>query len=117
MLVLPLSGWLFNSAAGFPLQWFGLFNLPSLTGGRDDGLRHLAIEVHETAWWILVAVLVAHAGAALKHHFLDRDDTLRRMWPFGLPRRQAADAALPDMAPPVPSDPTSTDEPAKDARP
>ncbi len=32
MLVMPLSGWLFNSAAGFPLQWFGLVNLPSLSG-------------------------------------------------------------------------------------
>jgi len=82
MLVIPLSGWLFNSAAGFPLQWFGMFNLPSLTGGRDDALKAAAHALHEGGWWVLVGLLVAHAGAALKHHFLDRDHTLTRMLPW-----------------------------------
>ncbi len=103
MLALPLSGWLFNSAAGFPLQWFGQFNLPSLTGGRDEALKAIAHEVHELGWWLLVAVLAAHAGAALKHHFVDRDATLRRMLPFG-----GRDAVRPAAPPAAPAPPPET---------
>ena len=87
MLVMPLSGWLFNSAAGFPLQYFGLFNLPSLTGGKSDALRAVAHAIHENGWWLLLAIVALHAAGAVKHHIIDRDDTLRRMWP-GNTRRE-----------------------------
>ncbi len=89
MLALPLSGWLYNSASGYPLQWFSLFNLPSLTGGADAALKGLAHDVHEYGFFVLVLALLAHAGAALKHHFIDRDDTLVRMLPL-LRRRPPA---------------------------
>ncbi|MBN8482081.1 MAG: cytochrome b [Xanthomonadales bacterium] len=82
MLAIPLSGWIFNSARGYPLQWFKLFNLPALVE-KNEGLAELAIDVHVALFWILAAVLVAHVGGALLHHFLERDDTLRRMLPFG----------------------------------
>lgn len=86
LLAIPLSGWLYNSAAGFPLKWFGLFSLPKLSG-YDADLKHLAGEVHETLFYLLAAVVLVHAAAALKHHYLDRDETLRRMWPWlGKPR-------------------------------
>jgi cytochrome b561 len=42
--------------------------------------------VHEYLFWFLVAVLVVHVGAALKHHVFDKDNVLRRMMPFGRPR-------------------------------
>jgi len=93
MLLLPKSGWLYNSASGYPLQWFGLFNLPSLTGGADPALRAVAHELHEYGFWLLVIALVAHAGAALKHHIVDRDDTLVRMLPL-LRRRAAAPTSV-----------------------
>lgn len=80
MVVLPLSGWLFNSASGYPLPWFGLVNLPALAG-RDEGLAELAEEVHEYGFWVLVALVAAHTGAALFHHFVQRDTTLVRMLP------------------------------------
>jgi len=80
MFVIPLSGWLYNSAAGFPLQWFHLVNLPSLTAA-DPGLKALAKEVHETGVFTLIAIVVLHAAAALKHHFVDRDSTLQAMLP------------------------------------
>ena len=80
LFALPLSGWLLNSAAGYPLQWFGVFNLPHLVA-RNAPLRELAEEVHETGFWLLVALVIAHAGAALYHHFLKRDATLTRMLP------------------------------------
>lgn len=81
-LALPLSGWWFNSVTGKPLQWFKLFNLPGIAA-KDDALRHLAHAVHEYLFWAIVLLLVAHVGAALKHHVFDGDDVLRRMLPFG----------------------------------
>jgi cytochrome b561 len=102
MLAMPLSGWLYNSASGYPLQWFWSFNLPSLTGGRDEGLKAVAHFVHEWGFWLLALLLLAHAGAALKHHLFDRDDTLVRMLPL-LRRRRAAPipAAEPAAVPAV----------------
>ncbi|MHC1480257.1 cytochrome b [Frateuria aurantia] len=81
ILAIPLSGWWFNSASGYPLQWFKRFNLPAL-GARNTDLAATAKNVHEYLFWLLVLVLVLHVGAALKHHYLDRDNTLLRMLPF-----------------------------------
>ena len=85
---IPLSGWWFNSLTGKPLQWFKLFNLPALVGANGD-LSHLAHAVHEYLFWFLLLVLVAHVGAALKHHVFDRDNVLRRMLPFGRVRNDS----------------------------
>ena len=85
---LPLSGWWFNSLTGKPLQWFKLFNLPALVGANGD-LSNLAHAVHEYLFWFLLLVLVAHVGAALKHHVFDRDNVLRRMLPFGRVRNDS----------------------------
>ena len=83
MFVVPLSGWLFNSAANSALQWFGLFHVPALWGA-DPAMKHLAREVHEDGFWILAALVGLHVAAALKHHYFDHDETLRRMLP-GIP--------------------------------
>jgi len=80
LFAIPLSGWLFNSAAGFPLQWFELVNVPALAGA-NTGLKETAKELHEGGVTVLLVVLALHAGAALKHHFLDRDRTLASMTP------------------------------------
>lgn len=79
LFVLPLSGWLFNSAAGFPLKWFGMLALPKLFTGYNPELKQLAHELHETGFYLLALLLLAHAGAALYHHYLKKDDTLNRM--------------------------------------
>jgi cytochrome b561 len=80
MFAIPLSGWLYNSAAGFPLQWFRLVNLPPLAGA-DPALKALAKGAHETGVITLIVLVAAHALAALKHHFIDRDGTLAAMLP------------------------------------
>ena len=80
LFAIPLSGWLFNSASGYPLQWFGQFNLPALAG-RDAGVAQLARQLHEYGAWLLLALVGLHAAAALYHHFVRRDATLRRMLP------------------------------------
>ncbi len=89
LLAIPLSGWVLNSASGFPLQWFGLFNLPAIAG-RDHGLHELAEEVHEWLFWAMVALAVAHAAAAFYHHLFQRDATLARMLPRGWLRTDAS---------------------------
>ncbi|TCV95692.1 cytochrome b561 [Luteibacter rhizovicinus] len=88
IVALPLTGWLFNSAHGYPLQFFKQFNLPALVE-KNPGLSDLMGSVHEYLFWFLCLVLVAHIGGALKHHLIDRDDTLRRMLPFARTRRSA----------------------------
>lgn len=88
LFAIPLSGWVLNSAAGFPLQWFGLFNLPAITG-KDHGLHELAEDVHALLFWALVALALVHAAAAFYHHLFRHDATLARM----LPRRRRRPAA------------------------
>ncbi len=80
MLAIPLSGWLMSSAKGFQTVWFGVLPLPDLLG-KDKALGALLADVHEVLSWTLVAMVAAHGGAALKHHFIDRDDVLARMLP------------------------------------
>lgn len=84
MFAMPLTGWLLNSAAGYPLQWFGLFNLPRFAA-TDEGLRELAESLHENGFWLLLALVIVHACAAFYHHLFQQDTTLTRM----LPRRRA----------------------------
>jgi len=79
LLAMPLSGWLFNSAAGFPLRWFNLVQLPKLLTGYNPALKDFAHELHETGFYLLAALLLVHAGAALFHHYVIKDDTLKRM--------------------------------------
>ena len=78
MLALPLTGWLYNSAAGFPLRWFNLVNLPALSAA-DPQIKGWAKELHETGAALLIALVGVHVLGALKHHFLDKDSTLQRM--------------------------------------
>lgn len=80
MFALPLTGWLMNSAGGYPLPFFGLFELPDIAS-RNESLFRLWIVVHRWLGYALVLLLVLHAGAALRHHWQLRDDTLRRILP------------------------------------
>ena len=81
LLLIPLSGWVVNSAAGIPLKLFWLVPLPDITAA-DDALKESAAEVHEVAVALLLALLALHVAAALWHQFVRRDGILRRMW-FG----------------------------------
>lgn len=80
LLVMALSGWLYNSASNFALRWFDLFSVPALSG-PDKQLKELAGDIHGTTWMILLALIALHIGAALKHHLVDKDHTLRAMLP------------------------------------
>ncbi|MCX7148573.1 MAG: cytochrome b [Rhodocyclales bacterium] len=89
MIVVPLSGWLMSSAKGFQTVWFGVLPLPDLLA-KDESMGNLLKEVHELLNWSMAALVVAHVGAAIKHHLMDRDDVLTRMLPF-LGNKQTGD--------------------------
>jgi cytochrome b561 len=77
----PLSGWMMSSARGFPVSWFGFFQLPDLVP-KSKPLYDALLTTHGLLAWVLYAVVALHVAAALKHHFMLRDDVLRRMLPF-----------------------------------
>ena len=78
MVAIPLSGWLMSSAKGFQTVWWGVLPLPDLVG-KDKALGNQLQTLHMALNWLLMAVLLGHVGAALKHHFVNRDDVLTRM--------------------------------------
>ena len=83
MLYMPIVGWLMSSAAGFPVSFFGLFALPNLVS-PDKQLMELLKELHEIGGNAFIFVIAAHFGAALYHHFIRKDNILRRMLPLVL---------------------------------
>ena len=80
MFAIPLSGWLMSSAKGFQTVYFGVLPIPDLIE-KNKELGHLLAEVHETLSWLFIILLVGHIAAALKHHFIDKDDILVRILP------------------------------------
>ena len=82
MLAIPLSGWLMSSAKGVQTVWFGVLPIPDLLA-KDKALGDLLQTVHVSLNLGLGVLVLGHVGAALKHHFIDKDEVLIRM----LPRR------------------------------
>ena len=78
MVAIPLSGWLMSSAKGVQTVWFGVLPIPDLLG-RDRELGDLLQQVHKLLNLLLMLTLAGHVLAALWHHFVLKDDTLRRM--------------------------------------
>lgn len=78
-----VSGWLNVSTSPLPLptRFFGLFTVPNIAR-PNMALSMTAKTVHATLAWALIALIVLHVIAALKHHLIDRDDVLKRMLPF-----------------------------------
>ena len=76
----PISGYLYTLAAGFPVVWFGLFELPVLID-KNDELKPLLKAVHFWLNMTLAAAVAMHVAAALKHQLIDRDGVLKRMLP------------------------------------
>lgn len=86
MFAMPISGWVINSAADFPLKWFGLFPVPPLVA-PDKGVQDTAETVHLILFWILLGFVLLHIAAAVHHHRRRRNDVLTRMLPFTRSRK------------------------------
>ncbi|WJF89808.1 cytochrome b [Paraburkholderia bonniea] len=80
MLVIPLSGYLYSSAANVPVVYLGLVPLPRLIA-PDAELKVLLKTVHVVLNYSLLVLVVMHVAAVIKHQFLDRDGLLSRMLP------------------------------------
>jgi cytochrome b561 len=80
LCVQPTIGFLQSNAANFPIVWWGVVRLPPLIG-TDETLGETLVEVHEWGSRVILVLVLLHVAAALRHHFVLRDDVLRRMLP------------------------------------
>lgn len=85
MLAMPLTGWLMvsgpsPSGATRPTSWFGVFDIPALPA--SPGAADLGHDAHGLLGWVMLALVVLHVAAALRHHLLLRDTVLARMAPI-----------------------------------
>ena len=82
IFAMPLTGWMMSSAKNYPVSWFRLFQFPDLVAPAEQTF-HRMHDVHHLLFNVLVGVALLHVAGALKHHFIDRNDVLKRMLPFG----------------------------------
>lgn len=78
--IVPLLGWAYSSAAGFPVVLFGVIPLPDLLSVDKEFAKQVK-EVHALAAFALMGLALLHIAAALKHQFIDRDNLINRMLP------------------------------------
>ena len=80
LIVIPISGWIMSSAFGVPTVYFGVVALPDAVA-KDKDLAELLRSAHVFLNYTMLALVILHAAAALRHHFALRDDVLKRMLP------------------------------------
>ena len=81
LFAMPLTGWMMSSAKNYSVSWFGWFTWPNLIGKNAAAYEFLHT-THAILSGTLFTIVVLHIGAALVHHFWNRDDVLKRMLPF-----------------------------------
>ena len=81
IFAVPISGYMYTLSAGVPVVYLGAWQMPVFMG-PDPELKPLLRAVHYWLDMAMAALVLAHAGAAMKHHLIDRDDILKRMLPF-----------------------------------
>ncbi|GAM98767.1 cytochrome B561 [alpha proteobacterium U9-1i] len=114
IIVMPLTGWLYVSTAwnvhderalNVSTLYFGLFQIPHLFGlshladGARSDVAGVLETIHSKLAWGAIVLLVLHVGAALKHHFVDKDEVLTHMIPGLKPPNGSATPAAPGRAP------------------
>jgi len=76
MIAMPLSGLIMTIYSKYGLSWFGI----KLIAGLDDNAkRETFVQIHEFLALVFAVVIVLHVLGALKHKFIDKDDTLKRI--------------------------------------
>jgi cytochrome b561 len=81
LFAMPLTGWLMSSAKNYSVSWFGLFTWPDMIAPNEQRFDFLK-STHDTLSLLLLSIAILHILAALKHHFWNKDDVLKRMLPF-----------------------------------
>ncbi len=113
LFAMPLSGWMMSSAKNYPVSWFNVLPLPNLVP-VSESIYEFMHEAHELLATALIVVAVAHVLGALRHHFIKKDDVLKRMlWMaagasllLGAPITPTAAAPTPAAAPSPTATPT-----------
>lgn len=82
-IAMPLSGIVRSLSYARPVSVFGAPVIPQLLAEKNEALNDFAGAVHDACAFALAVLVLLHVAAAAKHHFVDRDDTLRRMGPAG----------------------------------
>lgn len=80
--IMPISGYISTAADNHEVSYFMLFTVPQIVP-NDHALAKFMDGVHGLLQWVIYTLIVAHTGAALAHHYLFKDGTLRRMLPSG----------------------------------
>lgn len=86
MIALPISGWILNSASNIPFRIFWLIRLPAIVP-PEERIADLFARVHGGLFVLIAVVIIVHIGAALRHHFVKRNNVLSRMLPGRARRR------------------------------
>jgi cytochrome b561 len=81
IFAVPISGYLYTLSAGVPVVFLGVWPMPVFMAPNPEW-KPILRAVHYWLDMTMAALILAHAGAALKHHFIDRDDVLKRMLPI-----------------------------------
>ncbi|MCY1672007.1 cytochrome b [Novosphingobium sp. SL115] len=80
MLAVPVTGWIMSSAGKYPISIYGLFEWPKLAVTKGSALAEIAHESHEVLGFLMAGLVILHIAAALHHHFVIKDNVLRRMF-------------------------------------
>jgi cytochrome b561 len=76
MIALPLSGLVMSTYSKYGVKWFGI---PFIKGLDNNAMREFYLEIHEAVGIIVLLFVILHIAGALKHKFIDKDDTMKRM--------------------------------------
>lgn len=79
MFLQPISGWIYSNAVGYPIVYLGMFPLPTLVA-KSKEIAAVWLQVHKACGGMIFIAVILHVLAALKHQFINRDGTLRRMF-------------------------------------
>lgn len=82
LIGLPIGGWLASSYAGYPIDFFGLFNVPLFPVEKSMDQAEALMSFHTSGGELMLVLIGLHILGALKHSFIDKIPSLSRMW-FG----------------------------------
>ena len=82
LITMAMCGWIMSVAAERVPSYFGLFSL-TLPIEPNKALAKLMDQSHKTIAWVLIILITLHVAGAIKHHFIDKDNVLKRMLPGG----------------------------------
>ncbi|WP_427964938.1 cytochrome b [Altererythrobacter sp.] len=83
LIGLPIGGWVASSFSHYPIDFWGLFNVPLLPVAENKELGHEIAEAHGAGATFLLLLVVLHIVGALKHTLIDKDGNIHRMLPWG----------------------------------